>query len=164
MTPRTRKKPYSKTSEFSVLRVIFLGGVVFGLRTSSFVGAIMQLMAAERAVNSNPKNISSEMNAGDIARMAGPVFERHNIERAILFGSFATGRQSRKSDVDLILIKSTTKRYFERFDGLLEDLYRAIPGREIECFVYTPQELASMSHRLFIQRALGEGTVIYERG
>jgi predicted nucleotidyltransferase len=96
--------------------------------------------------------------------MARPVFERHNIERAILFGSFATGRQSRKSDVDLILIKSTAKRYFDRFEGLLEDLYRAIPGREIECFIYTPQELSSISHRPFIQRALGEGAVIYERG
>jgi predicted nucleotidyltransferase len=104
------------------------------------------------------------MNAGDIARMARPVFERHSIERAILFGSFATGRQSRKSDVDLILVKKTTKRYFERFETLLEELYRAIPGREIECFIYTPQELASISHRDFIRRALDEGMVIYERG
>jgi uncharacterized protein len=130
----------------------------------SLISAIMQLMAAERTVNSSAKCVSEGINAGDIARMARPVFERHNIEQAILFGSFATGRQSRKSDVDLILVKRTTKRYFDRFEGLLEDLYRAIPGREIECFIYTPKELASISQRLFIQRALGEGTVIYERG
>ncbi len=124
----------------------------------------MRLMAADRTFNSNAKNASKEMNPGDIARKVRPVFERHNIERAILFGSFATGRQSRKSDVDLLLVMRTTKRYFERFEGLLEDLYRAIPGREIECFVYTPEELASISHRRFIQRALDEGMVIYERG
>ncbi|MBN2241742.1 MAG: nucleotidyltransferase domain-containing protein [Acidobacteria bacterium] len=105
-----------------------------------------------------------QIKADDIARMARPVLERHNIERAILFGSFATGRQSRKSDIDLILVKKTTKRYFERFETLLEDLYRAIPGREIECFIYTPQELALISHRIFVRRALDEGVVIYERG
>jgi predicted nucleotidyltransferase len=124
----------------------------------------MQLMDFERTAKSVARNACMKMNAGDIARMARPVFERHNVERAILFGSFATGRQSRKSDVDLILVKKTTKRYFERFETLLEDLYRAIPGREIECFIYTPQELASISHRVFIRRAMDEGTVIYERG
>ena len=102
------------------------------------------------------------MNAGDIARLARPVFEGHNIERAILFGAFATGRQNRKSDVDLILVQRTARRYFERFEGLLRDLYGAIPGREIDCFVYTPEELASISHRFFIRRALDEGMVIYE--
>ncbi|MBM3789658.1 MAG: nucleotidyltransferase domain-containing protein [Acidobacteria bacterium] len=110
------------------------------------------------------RNDSEEMNATEIARRARPVFERHNIERAILFGSFAGGRQSRKSDVDLILIQRTARRYFERFEGVLRDLYRAIPGREIECFIYTPEELASISHRMFIRRILDEGTVIYEHG
>jgi len=104
------------------------------------------------------------MNAGDIARLARPVFDRYNIERAVLFGSFATGHQSRRSDVDLILVQRTKRRYFDRFEGLLRDLYRAIPGREIECFIYTPDELASISHRSFVRRALKEGTVIYERG
>lgn len=104
------------------------------------------------------------MDAAEIARRTRPVFERHNIERAILFGSFARGRQSRRSDVDLILIQRTARRYFERFEGLLQDLYRAIPGRDIECFIYTPEELASISHRMFIRRILDEGTVIYERG
>ena len=110
------------------------------------------------------RNAQRKLNAGEIARLARPVFERHNIDRAILFGSFATGRQSRKSDVDLILVQRTAKRYFERFEGLLQDLYRMIPGREIDCFIYTPEELASISHRFFVRRALDEGTVIYERG
>jgi len=43
--------------------------------------------------------------------------------------------------VDLILVQRTKRRYFDRFEGLLQDLYRAIPGREIECFVYTPKSL-----------------------
>lgn len=97
-----------------------------------------------------------------IASAGRPVFERYQIEKAILFGSVATGRHSAKSDVDLILVQRTNKPYFERFDGLLQDLYRAIPGREIECFIYSPEELARISHRAFIRKALQEGLVIYE--
>jgi len=97
-----------------------------------------------------------------IAEMARPVFERYGIEKAILFGSFATGRQTRRSDVDLILVKRTEKRFLDRYDGLLRDLYQAIRGRDIEVLIYTPEELARISERKFIQRALREGKVIYE--
>jgi predicted nucleotidyltransferase len=95
-------------------------------------------------------------------REARPVFERYGIEKAILFGSLAAGRQSARSDVDLILVQRTCKPYFERFEGILRDLYRAIPGRDIECFIYSPEELAGISHRAFVRKALREGIVIYE--
>jgi len=103
-----------------------------------------------------------EIDALFVAREGRPVFERYHVEKAILFGSLATGRQSSKSDVDLILVLKTNKPYFERFEGLLQDLYRAIPGRDIECFIYSPEELAGISHRAFIRRALHEGILIYE--
>ena len=84
------------------------------------------------------------------------------IRKAILFGSFATGRQDRKSDVDLILIQQTDKPYFERFEGILRELYQAVRGRDLEVFIYTPEELEGMRGRRFIERALGEGVVLYE--
>jgi len=105
---------------------------------------------------------SRNIDAQVVAREGLPVFERYHIEKAILFGSLATGRQNAKSDVDLILVQRTHKPYFERFDGLLQDLYRAIPGRDIECFIYSPEELAEISHRAFIRKVLHEGIVIYE--
>jgi predicted nucleotidyltransferase len=92
------------------------------------------------------------------------IFEQYGILKAILFGSFATGRQSRRSDVDLILIQKTEKNYFDRFEGILSDLYQAIRGRDIEVFIYTPEELDSIAHRKFIRRALAEGRVIHESG
>jgi predicted nucleotidyltransferase len=116
------------------------------------------------SARSPKRNAPTELNAGDIAWLVRPMFERYKIERAILFGSFATGRQSRRSDVDLILVQNTAKRNFERFDGLLQDLYHAIPGREIECFIYTPEELALIGHRSLIRRALSEGRIINEHG
>ena len=58
----------------------------------------------------------------EIAQLMRGVFERYAIERAILFGSFARSRQSKRSDIDLILIQKTDKPYFERFEGILEIL------------------------------------------
>ena len=104
------------------------------------------------------------MTVDEIARDLNPVFEKYGIQSAVLFGSFARGRQSARSDLDLILIHNTDKPYFERFDGILRDLYQAIPGRDIDVFIYTPEELSRISHRRFIQKALEEGKVIYESG
>jgi uncharacterized protein len=99
-----------------------------------------------------------------VARQGRPVFEKYGIRQAILFGSIAAGRQTKKSDIDLILIQDTDKPYFDRFEGLLRDLYEALPGRDLEVFIYTPEELRRISHRKFIRRALQEGKVVYESG
>jgi len=101
-------------------------------------------------------------NALQIWKRVKPVLRKYGIKKAILFGSFATGRQTPKSDVDLVLIQDTDKRYFDRFEGILRDLYEAIRGRDIEVFIYTPEELDRISHRKFIQSVLREGQVIYE--
>ena len=98
----------------------------------------------------------------EIAIQVRPVLEKYKITKAILFGSLATRRQSPRSDVDLILIQNTDKSYFERFEGILTALHKAVPKRDIEVFIYTPKELSAMGHRKFIQRALQEGKVIYE--
>jgi uncharacterized protein len=109
------------------------------------------------------KSIRTEsLTVDEIAQRMRGVFARYAIERAILFGSFARGRQSKRSDVDLILIQKTDKPYFERFDGILRDLHQAISGRDIEVFIYTPEELEQMKGRKFIQNALREGKVLYE--
>ena len=102
------------------------------------------------------------INAEQISRRARPIFRRYGIKKAILFGSFATGKQTHRSDVDLVLIQDTDKRYFERFEGILKELYKVIRGRDIEIFIYTPEELSGISHRKFIQNILREGQVIYE--
>jgi predicted nucleotidyltransferase len=98
----------------------------------------------------------------EIIAAARPVFQKYGIRKAILFGSFAKGLQTRKSDIDLILIQETNKRYFDRFEGILVDLYQNLRGRDIEVFIYTPNEFESISQRKFIQTAVAEGQVIYE--
>ena len=113
------------------------------------------------------ENVKGDLNNGtldltEIARRMKPVFTKYHIQKALLFGSFARGSQSQKSDIDLILIKETEESYFERYAGILQDLYKAVKGRDIEVLIYTPEELDRISHRRFIQRAWQEGKVIYE--
>ncbi|MFZ5908527.1 MAG: nucleotidyltransferase domain-containing protein [Chloroflexota bacterium] len=99
-----------------------------------------------------------------IKKTLSPIFRQYRIEKAILFGSFARGEHSRRSDVDLILIKETPQRFFERYDGILADLNKAIPALEVDALIYTPDELEQIAHRPFIAQALKEGKVIYESG
>ena len=91
-----------------------------------------------------------------------PVFKQHGILRAILFGSVARGEASRHSDIDLIVVQRTDKRFLARYDGLLYDLNRALPEAAVDVLIYTPEELERMKKRAFIAKALREGKVIYE--
>ena len=82
--------------------------------------------------------------------------------RAIVFGSLARGEASRRSDVDLIIVQHTEKRFLDRYDGILREVAQAVPGRDVDLLIYTPQELAQLTHRPWIAKALVEGTTIYE--
>lgn len=102
------------------------------------------------------------MDIPKIKEALSPLFRRYGIRKAILFGSFARGENSRRSDVDLILVKDTPQRFFERYEGILADLNKAIPALEVDALIYTPDELERIAHRPFIAQALKEGKVIYE--
>jgi predicted nucleotidyltransferase len=91
-----------------------------------------------------------------------PVFKRHQVVKAILFGSTARGEASKRSDVDLILVQRTDRRFLDRYDRLLYELNLALSNVAVEVLIYTPEELAHMAGRRFVARALREGKVIYE--
>jgi predicted nucleotidyltransferase len=97
-----------------------------------------------------------------LAARLRPTFEKRRVLRAIVFGSLARGEASRRSDLDLIVIQNTEKRFLDRYDDLLRDVTQAVPGRDIDMLIYTPQELNRMAHRPFIAAALREGKTIYE--
>jgi predicted nucleotidyltransferase len=82
--------------------------------------------------------------------------------RAIVFGSLARGEPSRRSDLDLIVIQKTAKRFLDRYDRLLPEIVQAVPGRDVDLLIYTPEELASLADRPFVATALREGVLIYE--
>jgi predicted nucleotidyltransferase len=98
----------------------------------------------------------------DLSLRLRPTFEKHHVLRAIIFGSVARGEASRRSDLDLIIVQQTDKRFLERYDDLLSEIVRVVPGMDVDLLIYTPQELRRISDRPLIKSALTHGKVIYE--
>jgi len=89
------------------------------------------------------------------------VLKRMEIDKAILFGSFARGTGNRSSDIDLIIIKETTLPFLKRAD----DFYASIkPKVAMDILVYTKREYEKMlkENNSFIKHISKEGRTIYE--
>lgn len=68
-----------------------------------------------------------------------PIFEEHGVLRAILFGSLARGEASRRSDLDLILVQDTDKRFLDRYDDLLGEIAQVVSGRDVDLLIHPPK-------------------------
>ena len=101
------------------------------------------------------------MTVDNLKRILTPLFQRQGVLKAVVFGSFARKTESRKSDLDLMIIVPTKNRFFERYESFNE-IYELIKGPAIDMLIYTPEEFKNISHRSFIQRVLKEGSTIYE--
>ena len=79
-----------------------------------------------------------------------------------MFGSYARGGPDEYSDLDLIIVSDTERKFIKRADEFtgLYDVW----GKASTSSVYTPDELSKMlaEGRYFIERALEEIIVIYE--
>ncbi len=84
-----------------------------------------------------------------------------NPEKIILFGSWACGEATRRSDIDLFMLWQCEMRPLDRIGKVL-DLLRDSP-RSVDAIVYTPAELEYCRERPFIAQLLREGKVLYER-
>jgi predicted nucleotidyltransferase len=83
-------------------------------------------------------------------------------QRIIVFGSFARGDTHEGSDLDLIVIKETDERFFDRI-GRVRDICADLRV-DVRPFVYTPDELRQMlaAGSAFLETALEEGVVAYD--
>lgn len=80
--------------------------------------------------------------------------------KVILFGSYARGEDDESSDIDLIVVYRTQKKFMDR----LEELYTNwnLP-KAVDILAYTPEEFEQMQKdNFFLQDATKEGIVIYE--
>jgi predicted nucleotidyltransferase len=88
-------------------------------------------------------------------------FQALDPDKIILFGSRARGDWDQISDIDLIVVYQTSKSFLDR----LRELYLSwnIP-KSVDILAYTPDEFAEMMREnSFIQDAVREGEVLYER-
>jgi predicted nucleotidyltransferase len=91
------------------------------------------------------------------------IVEAVDPEKIILFGSYAYGKPSKDSDLDiLVIMKSDLPRYKRSVP-----IYRALAGILIpkDIIVYTPREVEEWSNvsQAFITTAVTRGKKIYEK-
>lgn len=115
----------------------------------------------------------------DIGEALASALAELGVERAVIWGSYATGRPHPGSDLDLLLIKETdldrSKRHQECFNPLWEALYaehqkyrdegmQPYPPQP-DLSIFTPAEWERQARRntLVYQKASTEGVVVYDR-
>jgi predicted nucleotidyltransferase len=99
----------------------------------------------------------------ELDKIVRRVVDVYRPEKIILFGSYAYGRPSADSDLDLLIIKKTSERFIDRWTNvrkIVSDPKRSIP---FEPLVLTPQEV---KERLaigdqFIEEIIYRGEVLY---
>ncbi len=85
-----------------------------------------------------------------------PVFQKYNIDRALLFGSYAKGQATNKSDIDLYV--DSNLRGME-FVGLMEEVRQALGNKDIDLLNTSHIEKDSP----IAQEIQKTGVIIYER-
>lgn len=83
-------------------------------------------------------------------------------QKVILFGSYAKGTNDQYSDIDLVIIKNTRRRFLDRIKDVIEIIK---PSFAIDILVYTPREFQKMfsEGNLFVESVIREGKVVYEK-
>jgi predicted nucleotidyltransferase len=97
-----------------------------------------------------------------IEKFVRQIAERFDPERIILFGSYAYGKPTPDSDVDILVIMNTPLREVEQAADIRYDIERPFA---LDILVRRPETIA---HRLamndfFIQEIVERGKVVYER-
>ena len=90
-----------------------------------------------------------------------PEIIKLGVEKIILFGSLTSQNVHKSSDIDIIVVQRTEKKFLERIQEFYEYLK---PRVALDIFVYTPEEFEEMRKwNSFIKSALNKGRVIYEK-
>ncbi len=93
----------------------------------------------------------------ELERIVNRLKKDPSVRLVLLFGSLARGDARDHSDIDLIVVKETEKRFLDRLDEFYDDAREAM-----DILVYTPQEFEDMKERPFVKKALKEGKILYE--
>jgi len=98
-----------------------------------------------------------------INRIVEKIKREYQPDKIILFGSFAWGRPTKHSDIDLFIIKETRERHIDRSVRVAKILDEESWIFAIEPWVYTPGEV---SQRLkigdpFVKKILKKGKILY---
>jgi len=98
----------------------------------------------------------------ELKRIVSVLKANYRPEKIVLYGSLAGGKVNRWSDLDLMVVKKTKKRFYDRIGEVLQ-ITR--PREAIDVLVYTPEELRDMmSYSYFVRDdVVKKGKVLYEK-
>lgn len=97
-----------------------------------------------------------------IKKIAKRIEEKYKPEKIILFGSYAWGKPTKDSDVDLLIIKKTRQKHYKRIPEARSYLYDI--DQAFDILVLTPSELKNRLNLgdFFIEDIIKKGKVLYE--
>lgn len=98
----------------------------------------------------------------EIKKITKDIIRKYKPEKIILFGSFAWGKPTRDSDVDLLIIKKTRKKWLER----QIEVGKIIDGEiATDTLIHTPSEIKRRLELgdFFYQNILKKGKLLYEK-
>ncbi len=91
------------------------------------------------------------------------IVEGYDPEKIIIFGSYARGDWTEDSDLDVLVVKETDERPFDRIGAVSGTCWpRKLP---MDIVVKTPNELEYELHekQLFAREIMREGVVVHDR-
>lgn len=97
-----------------------------------------------------------------LARITRRIVEQVHPEKIVLFGSYAYGRPTRRSDIDLFVIMESDEPPLRRIDRVADAAEE--PFLPMDVIVRTPSEVEERLRMgdSFVQKILGDGKVLYE--
>ncbi|MFB0563787.1 MAG: nucleotidyltransferase domain-containing protein [Candidatus Lokiarchaeia archaeon] len=98
--------------------------------------------------------------AEELKRVIPKIIEL-DVEKVIVFGSSVSNTVHKSSDLDILIIKKTSKKFLDR----LEEFYQHLkPRLAMDIFVYTPEEFEDMKRsNQLVKSALKNREVLYEK-
>lgn len=98
----------------------------------------------------------------ELDRISDIIINKYSPKKIILFGSLAHGKVHRWSDIDLVIIKDTKRRFLDRIGDVL---FMTYPRVGTNIIVYTPKEVGDFikeDNYFFTDEILNKGKVLYE--
>lgn len=102
-------------------------------------------------------------NLSELQKIVSQVKDGYNPEKIILFGSYAWGKPTKYSDVDLLVIKNTKERFIRRLERIAY-IIKSNLGTDI--IVYTPHEIEEIMKDpgdFFVHKIIQKGKILYEK-
>lgn len=98
--------------------------------------------------------------AASLEQIVSTLSRRPEVQRVILFGSYARGQADLLTDLDLLVVMESPLDFVARTAALYRDLGSTV---DMDLLVYTPEEIERLGRRGFLRRVLAEGKVLYEK-